>query len=214
MDTSYEDKMYRQVENSLLNNINDKLFVPIEIIDKPVYNRKNNNKIEDSAFFKEQVTKNEPNLTFDSNYENGDAIYNTDGEYKEVEPRLSRAEYILQAREACLRQMNTLNTTSRMSDVYVDDRSPIISTYKNKKKNKAEGLFSLGNEKEDNPEEITSFRSLIIRTICAVVIFLSIFIIDKVKLNWGAFSYETLEKYVISNNQLKALEEIIVSWLK
>ena len=33
MDTNYEDKMYQQIEKSLSNNnINDKLFLPIEMI--------------------------------------------------------------------------------------------------------------------------------------------------------------------------------------
>ncbi|TAH66100.1 MAG: hypothetical protein EWM47_10515 [Anaerolineaceae bacterium] len=186
MNTSYEDKMYRQIEKSLSNNINDKLFVPIEMVDKPVYG--------------ESDDKDAANKAID--------------EYKEAGPRLSRAEYILQAREACLRQMNTLDTRARMSDSYVGDESSIYSSHGRKKRGKVERLFNEGAEEENLPEEIASFRSLIIRTVCAAVIFLSIFIIDKVKVDWGVFSYESVRQYVTGNNQLKVLEEIIVSMLK
>ena len=46
------------------------------------------------------------------------------------------------------------------------------------------------------------------------MVFISIFIIDKIKLNFGTFSYNTIRQYVTENNQLKVIEEIIVSWLK
>ena len=80
MDTGYEDMMYRQVEKSLSNDINDKLFVPIELAEKPNYKEHVNKHIEDES------------------------VNNAINEYKDERPRLSRAEYILQAREACLRQ--------------------------------------------------------------------------------------------------------------
>ena len=46
------------------------------------------------------------------------------------------------------------------------------------------------------------------------MVFASIFLIDKIKVDWGVFSYETIRQYVTGNNQLKVLEEILVSWLK
>lgn len=190
MDTGYEDMMYRQVEKSLSNNINDKLFVPIELAEKPNYKEHVNKHIEDES------------------------VNNAINEYKDERPRLSRAEYILQAREACLRQMNTFNTTSRLSDMYVVDEKPGKSSYRSNKRNEMDRLFYDGSEAEDLPDEIASYKSLIIRTVCAVVIFISIFIIDKVKLDWGAFSYESIRQYVTGNNQLKVLEDILVSWLK
>lgn len=48
----------------------------------------------------------------------------TINEYKDEGPRLSRAEYILQAREACLRQMNKSNKTSRIYELYGADEKP------------------------------------------------------------------------------------------
>ena len=176
MDTNYEYKLYRQIEKSLSNNVNDRLLVPIEMIDGA-----------------------------DSN----GAV----AEYKENEPRLSRAEYILQEREACLRQMNSIDATSRVYNSYVGADDSIYSTFGKRKKDKVENLFNEGDD-EALPEEIASFRSLIIRTVCAVVIFLSIFIIDKVKMDLGKFSYETIRQYVTGYNQLNTLEELIVSLLK
>ena len=190
MDTGYEDKMYRQIEKSISNNINDKLFIPIELIDKPIYNGESKKKIVDSVSYEEKPID----------------------EYSQENPRLSRAEYILQAREACLRQINSMEAGGRVYDNYKEVDDAIYSSHGKKKRDKMERLF---NEEEDaNPEEVASFKSLIIRTICAAVIFISIFIIDKVKVDFGAFSYETIRQYVIGNNQLKALEEILVSWLK
>lgn len=171
--------MYTQAQKSITNNLNDKLFVPIEIIDNSTYDDSNDIRIVDA-----------------------------------IEPKLSRAEYILQAREACLRQMNTLNTTSRISNLYIDDDSSAYSNNERKKRSKVERLFDEGSGEENLPGEIASYRSLVIRTVCAVVLFISIFIIDKIKLSWGTFSYESIREYVTGNNQLRALEEVIVSWLK
>ncbi|NLK03544.1 MAG: hypothetical protein GX319_03925, partial [Clostridiales bacterium] len=85
-----------------------------------------------------------------------------------------------------------------------------------KKRDKASRLFFEGadKEEEDNQEEFSAYRSLIIRTVCAVAIFACIFIIDKLKVDWGTFSYNQIREYVTGNNQLKTLEEIIISWIK
>ncbi|NLO08248.1 MAG: hypothetical protein GX129_00030 [Clostridiales bacterium] len=212
MDTSYEDKMYRQIEKSLSNNINDKLFVPIEIINRPTYMGKNKKKIVDSISYEEDIVQKEP-ILLDKPYDDKIDVGSAMVEYREEGPRLSRAEYIIQAREACLRQMNTADTSSRIYDSYGGALDSIDSSHGRKKRSKVERLFYEG-EEEAPPEELASFRSLIIRTVCAAVIFLSIFIIDKVKVDWGVFSYEAIRQYVTGNNQLKALEEIIISWLK
>lgn len=212
MDTSYEDKMYRQIEKSLSNNINDKLFVPIEMIDRPTFMGKNKKQIVDSISYEEDIVNKEANL-LDKPYDDLRNVESAMVEYREEGPRLSRAEYIIQAREACLRQMNTMDSPNRTYDNYGGTEETTYSSLGRKKKGKVERLFHEGDE-EVLPEEVASFRSLIIRTVCAAVIFFSIFIIDKVKVNWGVFSYESIRQYVTGNNQLKVLEEIIVSWLK
>lgn len=242
MDASYEDKMYRQIEKSLSNNSNDKLFIPIEMIDENTYKGRKSKRVVDSVSFEEKTVQGEEPLFLDSsslyydsmkdnttsnnnvsnNVQNNNisssnvAGNNTAAieEYKEDGPRLSRAEYIRQAREACLRQMNTLNSPGRISDAYTVDEDLQISSHGKKKKDKTSRLFYEGSDEDVLPEEIASFKSLIIRTVCAVVIFICIFLIDKVKLDWGAFSHETIREYVTGNNQLKVLEELIVTWLK
>ena len=63
-------------------------------------------------------------------------------------------------------------------------------------------------------KELLSYKSLVIRTVCALVIFFSLFIIDKIKFELGNFTYETIRHYVTGFNQMDIIEEIIVSWLK
>jgi hypothetical protein len=215
MDTGYEDKIYRQIEENLSNNINDKLFVPIEMINKPKYTGHNNRQIVDSVSYDENKAFKRP-TTLDNHkpYDDRESGYKVIDDYKEEGPRMSRAEYILQAREACLRQMNAYDTSGRTNDLYTGDQEAAYSSYGRRKRSKVERLFYESDDEEVLPEEMASFRSLIIRTVCAAVVFLAIFIIDKVKVDWGVFSYEAIRHYVTGNNQLKALEEMIVSLLK
>lgn len=185
VDTSYEDKMYRQIEKSLSNNINDKLFVPIEMMNKA-----------------------EPSASEDKQEVDYPVF-----EYREEGPRLSRAELIIQAREACLRQMNAMESSGKIYDNYGGAPDSVNSFHGRKRISRVERLFN-EEEEEAPPDELASYKSLIIRTVCAAVIFVSVFIIDKIKVDWGAFSYETIHRYVTGNNQLKVLEELLVSWLK
>lgn len=74
-----------------------------------------------------------------------------------------------------------------------------------------ESLFKERGETEKLTEDIASYRSLIIRTVCAVVIFIFIFIIDKVKLDGGTFLYEAIHHYVTGNNQLKRRNYCVVA---
>lgn len=202
MDTGYENKLYQQIEQNLSNN--DKLFVPIEIIDENTYHSKKNrqeNTIQDKSYLLDNTYNNEINQI------------DTIGELKEDRPRISRAEYIRLAREACLKQMDATGSSSGASDIYFRDdyQTDALSS---KKREKANNLFFDGSDEEALPEEVASYKSLIIRTVCALVIFAGVFIIDKMKLDWGAFSYETIQEYVTGNDKLKTLEDIIVTWLK
>ena len=69
-------------------------------------------------------------------------------------------------------------------------------------------------EQGETPQELASFRALIIRTVCAIVIFLAVFIIDKFEIKIGEFTFEKVREYVTGKDTLKALENIIVTWLK
>lgn len=214
MEVSYEDKIYRQIEKNLANNINDKLYVPIEMIDMSTY-KENKNKHTDPVPYKEDIKGEDP-LVINNSNSSKDMLenqINVDG-YSQEGARLSRAEYIRQAREACLRQLSAMDTSARAINYNIGEEelnNPLIGK---KKRDKVTKLFQEGSLEEDIPDEVASYRSLILRTVFAAVIFLSIFIIDKVKVNWGGFSHEAIKDYITANNQLKVLEEIIVSWLK
>lgn len=219
MDTGYEDKIYHQVKESLSNNINEKLFVPIEMIDRSHFSGQRN-KFENAASYKDDIMYEDHMYT--DNYTDS-YMKETDSRNKdqastvrpqEDKPVLSRAEFIRLAREACLRQLNAIESSSGSGDIYIGNEEMHNSFFGKKRKDKAAKLFQEGKAEENMPEEIASYKSLIIRTVCALVIFLSIFIIDKIKVNWGKFSYETIRQYVTGNDHLKEIEDVIVSWLK
>lgn len=219
MDAGYEEKIYRQIEKNLSDNINDKLYVPIELIDKSAYSSRNNvtKSLSDKNNNIYKDFQNRNNQVTD--FENRDSNYDWPGnqaEYdrlQEDKPVLSRAEYIRLAREACLRQLYSAESSAGSGDNYAGQDEIYNPFFGKKRKEKVAKLFQDGTE-DVLPDEIASYKSLIIRTVCALVIFLSIFIIDKVKLKWGNFSYETIRHYVTGYNQLDEIEEKIVSWLK
>lgn len=215
MDAGYEDKIYNQIEKNLSKSINDKLYVPIEMIDKSSYSGRNNTAGSDA--YSDDILKRD-DLFDNKMIDNDNRKVNNDlaenNEHREERPVMSRAEYIRLAREACLRQLYTLESSSGLSNNYISNEEVHNSVFGKKKKDKIARLFQEGKDTETIPEEIASYKSLLIRTVCALVIFLSIFIMDKIKVKWGNFSYETIRHYVTGYNQLEKIEEIIISWLK
>ena len=213
MDASYEDKIYRQIEQNLSNNINEKYYVPIERIDKSAYLGRNN--VMSSQTYNDGVFQTGEFYDKDSGKVNNEWLKNQEDtdRLQEEKPVMSRSEYIRLAREACLRQLYALESSAGSSHNYVNEEIH-NSLFGKKKKDKISGLFQEGKQEDTLSEEFASYKSLLIRTVCAIVIFISIFIIDKIKVKWGDFSYETIKHYVTGYNQLEKLEEIIVSWLK
>lgn len=206
-----EDKMYHQIEKSLSNNINENLFTSGKVFEKEKLPL-----IRSSGIEPINATK----VSKDSERE-----YLSDSfDYISQPPSLPRAEYIRQAREACLRQLS--NQSSRAMDTYSSESEELDPLLLNKRKAKALKLFkdseralrspwNRSNPQEENsPQEIASFQSLIIRTICAVVLFLCIFLIDKFEFSLGAFSRELVREYITGNDNLVQLEQFIVTWLK
>lgn len=122
---------------------------------------------------------------------------------------VSREEYIRQARESCLRQLDSLHAQSLSANEQIYD----IDTIPEGRKTKALSL-PVHSERAHSLKEAKSFRSLIIRTVCAAVIFLSIFIFDMLKVEWKSFSYRTIRQYVTEKDVLSDLETMLVSWLK
>jgi len=211
MDTKMEDKMYHQIEKSLSNNINENLFTSGRVFEKENLPILHSSVIEP---IKSVSVLEEPAREYLS--ESIDHISQP--------PALSRTEYIRQARESCLRQLS--NQSAKMMDSYnldSDDQDPALH---NKKKAKALKLFKDSEKalrspwnrsttyEENSPEDIASFQSLVIRTICSVVLFLCIFLIDKFDFSLGTFSKGLVREYITSNDSFVKLEQIVVTWLK
>lgn len=208
MDTNIDDKMYHQIEKNLSNTIDDNLFTTGRVLF-------NDNK---SVM---------GNTVFDNHNSNDIEVVSKEyGEEWHAQvsiPQLPRAEYIRLAREACLRQMSAQSLGSNY-ETY--DMEPEIQSIdlSGRKKPRALKLFHDGNLEAENgnnttldgntPQELAAFQSLIIRIICAFVLFISIFIINKFELKYGKINPQIIKEYVVGNDSLKVLEDIIVTWLK
>ncbi len=199
MDANVEDKIVHQIEKNLSNNINENLFGTGRLIEDKKQAEHNNSMVEDSAKLREARYG-----LIERDREEADASL----------PQLSRAEYIRQAREACLRQMNATPSVLRGSGNAIDENELLHPALTAKKKLKEDQLLINHADEEDTVLEAAAYRSLMIRTVCAVMIFLSIFLIDKFKMKFGDFSFKTVEELVRGKDSLAALEDLIVSWLK
>ena len=200
MDANVEDKIVHQIEKNLSNNINENLFGTGRMLVEDKKQAEHNNSVmEDSAKLRESRF----------------GLVERDKEVTEVSvPQLSRAEYIRQAREACLRQMNATPAVLRGAGNAIEENELLHPALSAKKKLKEDQLLIKHVDEEDSTLEAAAYRSLMIRTVCAVMIFLSIFLIDKFKLKFGDFSFKTVEELVRGKDSLAALEDLIVSWLK
>lgn len=204
MDIKNEDKIVRQIEKSLSNNLNENLFLTGNVFGNTNMSEKSYNP---SLVVEDGTAKlDNPEYPLVSN----ERLY-------DPQVSISRAEYIRQAREACLRQLSNTQVYSRAYDVnYMEAEAD--DTQLSNKKEKAWKLFSETTQTEASdeasPGEIAAFRSLIIRTICALVIFLFVFTIDKLELNIGKLSHTMIREYVTGKDTLEILENILVTWLK
>ena len=200
MDSNFDDKIINQIETSLSNQMNESLFT--------------------TGLEKSNRSDTQENAEYAGR--NYDYIGNQ-------MPPLSRAEYIRQARAACLRQLNNIqDRTDRTGSYenYSPDTDTFVQEKPHKKKARGLGLFQEGSNpvqamstgsrgyEENLPQEIASYRALIIRTVCAILIFLLIFAFDRFDLAIGKFTSESVREYVTSNDTLKKLEELVVIWLK
>lgn len=234
MDSNAEEKIYHQIEKNLSNNIDDSIFTTGQIYEDRNLPERGN------SLFGHPVTSYEPKSIRQDTVKlepvrqgalrveqarqeqaRPDEVLpeqlrqeqdREDNRTSAGFPSLSRDEYIRQARESCLRQMSALQAQSRSMMDY--SYATEIQNTNIPSKRKANPIKIPKNGIQENTaKEVASFRSLIIRTICAVVIFLSIFIIDKLKIEWKNFTYETVREFITENDTLAELETKIVSWL-
>ncbi len=238
MDNRSEDSIVRQIEKNLSQN-NDNLF----LVGKEPEDRRSQqtNSLVVTNKGSKPGTMNA--IRVEETYFNGNNKVRRDisthnpefplVSYDHIDDSLaiSRAEYIRQAREACLRQLSDIQVYSRPYDVNYMNPETAATPESPPKKSKTWNLFREGHEDrgaEDNrfstdsaarsedatPQELTSFRFLVVRMVCAVVLFLTVFVIDKLELKIGNFTNEKMQEYITQNDVMDDIEDYIVTWLK
>lgn len=201
MDKKVEDKMVQQIEKNLHNNMEENLFLTGRVNDKQQKKAQSMGTQKALPDGKDTTAEN-PLVSLDY--------------YNPVIP-VSRAEYIRQARESCLRQLSTMQSTARAYDSYYLDSALQSAETEQEKKSKPYRLFQAetdAGKQEDDMKEVAAFRFLIIRMVCALVLFLSIFLMDKLNFHVGEFSSTTVEEYVTGKDSMKQLEEYVITLLK
>lgn len=207
MSNKNEDNMVRLIEKNLSNNINNDLFLTGRIFEssKPTVNQS------------DPSGKNRANMHETSEQPEDYPLVVND--YVDVmSPSISRAEYIRQAREACLRQLSSSQIYSKPyeSNYMLTDKQD--QEQQTDRRAKPWKLFqetqSTEGAQEASQQELASFRFLIIRTVCAIILFLTIFIIDKFDLKIGDFTSARIQEYIVGRDTLQSLEDIVVTWLK
>lgn len=185
MDLNNEDRMVQQIESNLADR-NDNLFHSGKIVIKP--ERRNDAEVYSLVA--------------------GDVTSET--------PYISRAEYIRQARESCLKQLSNVQLYSKAYDVnYMEqplseENIPVRKKLRMFQEDTRPDMETVPNVQE----QMNSYRSLIVRCICAIILFLSIFAFDKFDIKVGTVSKQVIKEYVTGNDFLKDIENIIVGWLK
>lgn len=201
MDKRVEDKMVQQIEKNLHNSIDENMFLMGKSFDRDKSQKRSRNEGAQRTISDEKNESENPLVSL---------------EYHNPAIPVSRAEYIRQAREACLRQLSTMQSTARAYDsYYLDSALQNVETEQGKKSGSSR-LFQEGTDmgREESLQEIAAFRFLVIRMVCAMVLFLSIFLIDKFNVRIGEFSSARIEEYVSGKDSMKELEEFVINLLK
>ncbi|MGF7144252.1 hypothetical protein HNQ56_002683 [Anaerotaenia torta] len=204
-DKRVEDRMVRQIEKNLHSNMNENLFMT----GRGDAGRNDRTKDKRGDGGRENI------LSASSDAEAESPLVSLD--YYNPAIPVSRAEYIRQARESCLRQLSVMQSTARAYDSYYLDSALENAELEHGRKGKPLRLFHEENytaEEEDSLREAAAFRFLVIRTVCALVLFLSIFLIDKLNINIGSLTPSVIQEYVTGKDTLKELENIVVTLLK
>ncbi len=199
MDTANnEDKIVHQIEKSLSNNINEDLFMTGRLYeDQKAPSVMGNTALRSSSKGEYPLVSNE---------------------HRSDSPvTLSRAEYIRQAREACLRQLSSSQVYSKAYDVnYMESDTPVLEV-EDKNNSKEWGLFQktkATDYPEESEQDIASFRSLMVRTVCAILLFVTIFVIDKFEIKIGNITHTMIQEHVTGNDTLQEVENWLVGWLE
>lgn len=240
MDNKSEESMVRQIEKNLSQNMNDNLF----LVGKDSEGRMNQQ--QNSLVVSNKTSKpgamnaiRVEETYFNRNNKVRKDVSIQDPEFPLVSydhitdslSTVSRAEYIRQAREACLRQLSDIQVYSKPYDVHYMNPETPVAEESVPKKVKTWNLFREGHVErgvEDNrhladasnrtedgtPQELSAFRFLVVRMVCAVVLFLTVFVFDKLELRIGNLSNEKVQEYITQNDVMDEIEDYIVTWIK
>lgn len=206
MERKVEDKIVRQIEKSLSNNINDNLFITGRGYEKDNHGTDlSGSRLTDKKSIATGSLKGSSEEVYDYS----------------PEAVMTREEYVRQAREACLRQLSSMQRSSqRTYDMMYYDEPVQDTESSNRKRARSMHLFHDSNaamrgmKAERNPYELSSLRFLLVRTVFAMILFLSIFLIDKFNFEVGNFTPELIQDYVTGNDSLEELENLVMTWLK
>ena len=120
----------------------------------------------------------------------------------------SRDEYIRMARESCIKNLHPESQGGKgdlhKKEIYRQSHSNSVSSYKGE----GTGLFQMLGIKN------TNIKYLLIRLICALVLFLAILIIDKFEVSIKSFNSNYIEKSITSNQGIEKAEDFFVSVYK
>ncbi len=119
----------------------------------------------------------------------------------------SRAEYIKLARESCTRNLNAPSGNSKNNGKMKDENNNI--KFNLFKKRDTTDYYNFTQGEFDIPN--SSMRLFLIRTICAFMLFLTVFIIDKLNIEFKGISSNFIQQLVSSNQGIEDAENFLVS---
>jgi hypothetical protein len=122
----------------------------------------------------------------------------------------SREEYIRLARESCLKNLG--NNSGEMDTNKKNKVNLVGSPYSYDKTDYGKDTFFIpGGKLNLNQKWI---KHLLIRTICALVLFLTIFLVDKLKFTYKELNSQSIETIVTSSKGFDATEDYFVNLFK
>lgn len=119
----------------------------------------------------------------------------------------SRAEYIKLARESCTRNLNAPSWNSKNNGKMKDENKNI--KFNLFKKRDTADYYNFTEGEFDIPSG--SMRVFLIRAICAFMLFLTVFIIDKLNIEFKGISSNFIRQLVSSNQGIEDAENFLVS---
>lgn len=121
---------------------------------------------------------------------------------QEEYPNLSRAELIKLARDSCSKNLGPVNRNSKE-----------YGLAKQKEQHYYDGrAYDLSGKLSEIPP--VSIKFFLIRVICALMIFLTVLLIDKLDINFGSVNSDYIRKCVSSNQEIEDAERIVVSFFE